>query len=107
MKTDLKRRFFATYYDTPARVVYGGEDLHIDLHIEADGWWPGLLEGDLTSYYLLLEKFEHWKYCMSESTIKEHGELYFYDHLRADGVATNFMNFSVQDLIDLGWIRLK
>lgn len=90
--SSLKRRFFATYYDTPARVVYGGEDLHI----ECDGWYPGLLEGDLTSYYLLVEPNDckYPRYCDK-------------DLQRSKGKATGFMGHSTQQLIDLGWIKIK
>lgn len=110
MDSNLKRRFFATYYDTPARVVYGGEDLHI----EADGWWPGLLEGDLTSYYLLLKGSD------DDLTYDETLEFdrgydlgaiekieYELDYLRSLGFANPFMGYSVERLIDLGWIKIK
>lgn len=101
--SELKRRFFATYYGTPARIVYGGEDLHI----EADGWWPGLLEGDLTSYYLLLytpssEGEQFWR-LMEE----KQGRGYTFDYQRGLGMAVPFMGKTVQNLIDLGWIKLR
>lgn len=92
MENDFKRRLFAAYYDTPATVVYGGEDLHI----EADGWFPELLVGDLDGYYLLVDP--------DDCKFPRHCDK---DLQRSKGVATGFLGKSVEQLINEGYIKLR
>lgn len=115
-KTDVKCRFFAQYWGTKTMYV-GGVGL---VEIGNGGWnlkhpdfflqlkpLSKITYEDAISMYRGLEK----NYESANQFLEDYKSIGFLeqseaDYLRSKGYAVQFMNYSVEDLVSFGWVRL-
>lgn len=113
--TDVKCRFFAQYWGTKTMYV-GGVGL---VEIGKGGWnlkhpdfflqlkpLSKITDEDAISMYRGLER----NYESANQFLEDYKSIGFFeqsevDFLRSKGYAVPFMNYSVEDLTSLGWVR--
>ena len=116
VQTDVKCRFFAQYWGTKTMYV-GGVGL---VEVGKGGWnlkhpdfflqlkpLSKITDEDAISMYRGLERnYESANQFLEDYKsigFLEQGEV---DFLRSNGYAVPFMNYSVDDLVSFGWVRL-
>ena len=116
VQTDVKCRFFAQYWGTKTMYV-GGVGL---VEVGKGGWnlkhpdfflqlkpLSKITDEDAISMYRGLER----NYESSNQFLEDYKSIGFLeqsevDFLRSNGYAVPFMNYSVDDLVSFGWVRL-
>ena len=116
VQTDVKCRFFAQYWGTKTMYV-GGVGL---VEVGKGGWnlkhpdfflqlkpLSKITDEDAISMYRGLER----NYESSNQFLEDYKSIGFLeqsevDYLRSKGYAVPFMEYSVDDLISFGWVRL-